>query len=105
MLNISRCLYLSVNRNPTEEYDDWNVFPVFVAETESLLGVKTYYELEISDKSKISDFLNSFSISEEEKTEKLKSFNNGDTISFSQIQPSNMDLKTYEELELLGIIT
>ena len=105
MLNVSRCLYLSINTNPTEEYDEWNVFPVFVTETDSLLGVKTYYELEISDKSKISEFLNSFSIPEQEKTDKLNSFNNGDTIPFSQIQPSNMDLKTYEELESLGIIT
>ena len=105
MLNVSRCLYLSINTNPTEEYDEWNVFPVFVTETDSLLGVKTYYELEISDKSKISEFLNSFSIPEQEKNDKLNSFNNGDTIPFSQIQPSNMDLKTYEELESLGIIT
>lgn len=105
MLSVSRCLYLSINKTPTPHYDDWNVFPVFVTDTDSLLGVKPYYELEISDKNKISEFLNSFSISEQEKADKLKSFDNGDIIPFSQIQPSNMDLKTYEELENLGIIT
>lgn len=105
MRNASRLLYLSINPTPTSEYEDWNVFPVFTTETESLLGVKVHYELEVSDKSKISEFLDLFAITDQEKSDNLNSFNEGDIIPFSQIQPSNLDLKTYEELESLGIIT
>ena len=104
METVSRCLYLACNPGATTEYDTWNVFPVYSTVSDEILGVKTYHEMQIADKTKIAEFLDAFSISETEKTTKLDSFANGDTIPFSQIQPSVLDLKTYEELVALGIL-
>ena len=65
--------------------------------------VNSEEKLEINEKTHISDFLDMFSISSTEKTNILSPINNGDTVSFSTITPSNLTTSSFQDLVDAGV--
>jgi len=104
MNSASRYLFLAtqINYDPNTPY--YNVFNVFTKDNDSIMIINSQEKILINNKNYISDFLNMFSISEAEKTNKLSAINNGDIILFSSITPSNIVSSTYQDLIDIGIL-
>lgn len=104
MNSASRYLFLAtqINYDPNTPY--YNVFNVFTKDNDSIMIINSQEKILINNKNYISDFLNMFSISEAEKTNKLSAINNGDIILFSSITPSNIVSSTYQDLINMGIL-
>ncbi len=104
MNSASRYLFLAtqINYDPNTPY--YNVFNVFTKDNDSIMIINSQEKILVNNKNYILDFLNMFSISEAEKTNKLSTINNGDIILFSSITPSNIVSSTYQDLIDMGIL-
>ena len=69
------------------------------------MSVNENEKIKVSDKSHLVDFLDMFSITDSEKNSILDSLSEGDKIPFSQIEPSSLVKKTYDEMIDLGLLT
>jgi hypothetical protein len=104
MNSASRYLFLATQANYNPNIPYYNVFNVFTKDNDSIMIINSQEKILINNKNYISDFLNMFSISEIEKTNKLSAINNGDIILFSSITPSNIVSSTYQDLIDMGIL-
>jgi len=104
MNSASRYLFLAtqINYDPNTPYYD--VFNVFTKDNDSIMIINSQEKILVNNKNYILDFLNMFSISEAEKTNKLSTINNGDIILFLDITPSNIISSTYQDLIDMGIL-
>lgn len=100
----SRCLFMAVNPDSTQEYAEYNMFQTSQINSVGVMIVDTSENIQINNRSHLSDFLNMFSISDQEKTNILTPINTGDKVSFQSISPSNLVDSTYEDLIAMKII-
>jgi hypothetical protein len=104
MREASRCLFMSVNPDSTQEYAQYDMFQTSEINSVGVMIVDTSESIQINNRSHLSDFLNMFSISDQEKTNILTPINTGDKVSFQSISPSNLVDSTYEDLIAMKII-
>ncbi len=105
MRDASRCLFLCVNPSTDSAYSSYNFFEVSEEGGRSIMSVNENEKIKVSDKSHLVDFLDMFSITDSEKNSILDSLSEGDKIPFSQIEPSSLVKKTYDEMIDLGLLT
>lgn len=99
----SRCLFLAVNPDTSGEYSEYNMFQVSDLESDSIMIVDTSEVIQINNKSHLSDFLNLFSISDQEKSNILSNVSTGDKVSFLSISPSTLVESDYSDLITMGL--
>lgn len=104
MKEASRCLFMAVNPDSTEEYSQYNMFQTADANGIAIMIVDTSEAIQINNRAHLFDFLNMFSISDQEKTDILTPINTGDKVSFQGISPSNLVNSTYDDLIAMKII-
>jgi len=104
MNSASRYLFLATQTNYDPNTPYYNVFNVFTKDNDSIMIINSQEKILVNNKNYILDFLNMFSISEAEKTNKSSPINNGDIILFSDITPSNIISSTYQDLIDMGIL-
>lgn len=104
MREASRCLFMSVNPDSTQEYSQYDMFQTSEISSVGVMIVDTSELIQINNRSHLFDFLNMFSISDQEKTNILTPINTGDKVSFQSISPSNLVDSTYEDLIAMKII-
>jgi len=103
MHSASRCLFLATHPDTGSGYPYYEVFSVFGSGSDYTMLVNSEEKLEVNEKTHISDFLDMFSISSTEKTNILSPINNGDTVSFSTITPSNLITSSFQDLIDAGV--
>lgn len=104
MREASRCLFMAVNPNSTQEYSQYNMFETFQTQGGSIMIVDTSESIQVNNRLHLFDFLNMFSISDQEKSDILDPISTGDRVSFQSISPSSLVESTYEDLISLGVI-
>lgn len=104
MREASRCLFMAVNPDSTQEYAQYDMFQTSEINSVGLMIVDTSELIQINNRSHLFDFLNMFSISDQEKTNILTPVNTGDKVSFQSISPSILVNSTYEDLITMNII-
>ena len=95
---------MAVNPDSTEEYSQYNMFQTADANGIAIMIVDTSEAIQINNRAHLFDFLNMFSISDQEKTDILTPINTGDKVSFQGISPSNLVNSTYDDLIAMKII-
>ena len=96
-------MFLAVNPDTSGEYSEYNMFQVSDLESDSIMIVDTSEVIQINNKSHLSDFLNLFSISDQEKSNILSNVSTGDKVSFSSISPSTLVESDYSDLITMGL--
>ena len=104
MHSASRCLFLAIHPDTGSGYPYYEVFDVYGSGSDYIMMINSEEQIEVNEKNHISDFINMFSISSTEKTNILSPINNGDTVSFSTITPSNLTTSSYQDLVDDGIV-
>ena len=104
MREASRCLFMAVNPDSTQEYSQYNMFQTSDADGVAIMIIDSSETIQINNRAHLFDFLNMFSISDQEKTDILTPINTGDKVSFQSISPSNLIESAYEDLITMNII-
>lgn len=104
MREASRCLFMAVNPDSTQDYAQYDMFQTSEINPVGVMIVDTSETIQINNRAHLSDFLNMFSISDQEKTNILTPINTGDKVSFQSISPSVLVNSTYEDLIAMKII-
>ena len=104
MREASRCLFMAVNPDSTQDYAQYDMFQTSEINSVGVMIVDTSETIQINNRSHLFDFLNMFSISDQEKTEILTPISVGDKVSFQSISPSVLVESSYEDLIAMGVI-
>lgn len=104
MREASRCLFMAVNPDSTQEYSQYNMFQTADANGVAIMIVDTSETIQINNRAHLFDFVNMFSISDQEKTDILTPINTGDKVSFDSISPSVLTESSYEDLIAMRVI-
>jgi len=104
MREASRCLFMAVNPDSAQDYAQYDMFQTSEINSVGVMIVDTSETIQINNRSHLFDFLNMFSISDQEKTDILTPINTGDKVSFQSISPSVLIESSYEDLIAMGII-
>jgi len=104
MREASRCLFTAVNPDSAQDYSQYDMFQTSEINSVGVMIVDTSETIQINNRSHLFDFLNMFSISDQEKTDILTPINTGDKVLFQSISPSVLIESSYEDLITMGII-
>lgn len=104
MREASRCLFMAVNPDSTQEYAQYDMFQTAEANGTAIMIVDTSETIQVNNRAHLFDFLNMFSISDQEKTDILAPINTGDKVSFQSISPSILVESNYEDLIAMKVI-
>jgi hypothetical protein len=104
MREASRCLFMAVNPDSTQEYSQYDMFQTADSDGVAIMIIDSSEIIQINNRAHLFDFLNMFSISDQEKTDILTPINTGDKVSFQSISPSNLIESTYEDLITMKVI-
>lgn len=97
-------MFMAVNPDSTQEYSQYNMFQTADANGVAIMIVDTSETIQINNRAHLFDFVNMFSISDQEKTDILTPINTGDKVSFDSISPSVLTESSYEDLIAMRVI-
>lgn len=104
MQEASRYLFMAVNSDDAQQYAGYNMFHVSEINGTAIMIVDISEMIQVNNTDYVVDFLNMFSMSDQEVSNIVDSITPGDKVSFQSIFPSNLVVSSYEDLIDAGLI-